>query len=322
MLEWITGQGRSSGFFSYLHLMEPHDRHRRPMQQLRNSIEALDTGQREFVDLHAMPSACRKPDSAPCLRSKVYTASVLETREFLAGLLQTFESSGWLDNTVVILFSDHGEAFREHRREHRNMQEDPRNMYGTGHGQYLYQELLNVPLLAWIPGQPGAEHTTRVSLVDIFPSVMHWLGLEPAGNDLPGRALASGHSGAPDDRVVYASNIAYGTETIAILEGDRKAVYWPADDRFMFFNLSDDPFEKKPLANDQLELEFSTLAGDYLDMRRDYDSTGPVPAREQLQELQSIGYLQGVDAAESEPDATRGGEGEGTTEPEKDTPKP
>src|SRR5262249_4653826 len=62
-------------------------------------------------------------------------------------LLNTLQERGWLDNTMVIVTGDHGEAFGEHG-------------YFT-HGDNLYLNQLHVPLLIRFPRRDAAG--TRVS---------------------------------------------------------------------------------------------------------------------------------------------------------------
>jgi arylsulfatase A-like enzyme len=300
MLEW-TGSDNDQ-WFAYLHLMEAHDLHRKPEDQVRARLAALDEQKQAFIAANPMPGVCRGKPSLRCKRSQAYTASVLEARESLAGILASLDHQGSLENTVVVLYSDHGEAFRERREQHESLQEDPRGMYGTGHGQYQFQEMLHVPLLAWLPGIPGKAISDRVSLVDLFPSLLHWLGV-PASQEpeLPGTVLDPAIDTNAPDRILYASSIAYGPETIAILSGDRKAMYWPDQDRFIFFDLGVDPDERDPRQDDALLLEFSTLAGDYLALPEYFSAEPPVPGQQQLEELQAIGYLQGVEDDTEDP---------------------
>jgi arylsulfatase A-like enzyme len=289
-------------FFAYLHLMESHDIQRQPEAILRARLEGLDAEQKAFLDANRMSSVCKANESKRCNRSLAYMASVLEARETLADIITALQDTGLLANTVVVLYSDHGEAFRERREQHQELQEDPRDTYGKGHGQYQFQELLHVPLLAWLPGIPGQVHSARVSLVDLYPSMLNWLGMEPpVGVELSGIRLGSTIVPNDPERVLYASNIAYGPETIAILSGNRKAMYWPELDRFLFFDLESDPDERNPQHDDAMLLEFSTLAGDYLDLPPLYESEASSPGQQQLEDLQAIGYLQGVED-DTEPD--------------------
>lgn len=73
----------------------------------------------------------------------------------LERIFVALEQADRLDRTIVIYFSDHGEEFREHG--------------GTRHKTTVYREVLHVPLVVWIPGQPGRRITTVSSLSYLFP---------------------------------------------------------------------------------------------------------------------------------------------------------
>jgi arylsulfatase A-like enzyme len=90
---------------------------------------------------------------------------------------------GLLENSVIVVTADHGEAFLEH---------------GLLQHGLLYEENLHVPLVLWGPGRlpPGAVFDARVSLVDVLPTVLEMLGLpEPTGLD--GRSLVPLLHGQP-----------------------------------------------------------------------------------------------------------------------------
>ncbi len=95
---------------------------------------------------------------------------------------------GLSDRTIVIITSDHGEEFGEHG--------------GMGHGRTLHQEVLRVPLVIAAPGLLApAEVTAPVSLIDVAPTVLDLLGLEPTrghrGVSLVSRARAAAAGTAP-----------------------------------------------------------------------------------------------------------------------------
>lgn len=296
LFDWIANpQREDEPYFAYLHLMEPHDRHRAEAEEIRERVRSQPATRRAFLEANRMPGVCRGRPSLRCLRSQAYQIAVLDARATLAGILDRLDASGELDNTLVVVYSDHGEAFRERRDQHRRLQEDPRGMYGTGHGQYLFQELLAVPLLAWVPGQPGARHPQRVSLADLFPSVLDWLGQPaPAGFTPTGLLPGTGDGDGLASRPVYASHIAYGPETLAVIDGDAKAMYWPDEDRYLFFDLASDPQERQPLADPAWRTGFDTLAGDYLALQPRFLAAPAEPDADALRDLQAIGYLQGA----------------------------
>jgi len=293
LLQWVDALDGGQPFFAYLHLMEAHDLHRLPKAELEEHFEALRPELQDYLQAHANPYMCQHANSAKCINSKVYAASVLQLRNLLAGLLGALDERGLLDDTVVVVFADHGEAFREHLKQHRAQNSDPRGFYGRGHGQYLYQELLHVPVVAWLPGQAGNTWTGQVSLVDLFPALLAWLHLGDEQGELPGRPLPPPPQPQVGERALYASGIAYGPQSLAVLKGRFKALYWPDQDRLEVFNLAKDPDERHPVDNHGRLMEFTTLVGDYLALPNRLQGAAARPDAEQLQDLQAIGYLQG-----------------------------
>jgi arylsulfatase A-like enzyme len=92
-------------------------------------------------------------------------------------LLQELTRRGVLDNTLVIVTSDHGEHLGDHLL--------------FFHGCSLYRQLVNVPLVIVDPGRApaGRAIAAPVSLRDIPATVVDLLGLD-RGAPFPGRSLA------------------------------------------------------------------------------------------------------------------------------------
>jgi arylsulfatase A-like enzyme len=82
---------------------------------------------------------------------------------FVGEILQLLEQRKLSDHTIVVITADHGEEFREHG--------------GQFHPPKLYHELLHVPLVISVPGEPAAKLDDVVELVDIVPSLCLKLGL-------------------------------------------------------------------------------------------------------------------------------------------------
>lgn len=98
-----------------------------------------------------------------------------EIGKLLAGL----DSLGVLDNTLVIITSDHGEGLGEHGY--------------VGHGTSLYAQELHVPLLLRFPrALPGGVRVPEpVSLRDLPATIMDLLGYG-SGSPFPGSPLTAG----------------------------------------------------------------------------------------------------------------------------------
>ena len=105
-----------------------------------------------------------------------YDAAIATLDGALDSLFRQLERRGVLDQTVVIVASDHGEMLGEHGiREH---------------GNGLYRQELEVPLLMWGPGIPaGVRANQPVSLRDLAATISDLAGAGDAG--VPGASLAS-----------------------------------------------------------------------------------------------------------------------------------
>jgi arylsulfatase A-like enzyme len=96
--------------------------------------------------------------------------------EQLGRLLQELRGQGLLENTVVIITSDHGEAFGDH------------GYYG--HLFSLHLDVTGVPLVILSPGAPAGEVVNGpVSLRDLPATVVELSGLK-AKSPFPGRSLS------------------------------------------------------------------------------------------------------------------------------------
>ena len=90
------------------------------------------------------------------------------------------EQAGIWEDALVIVTSDHGEAFWEHGR--------------WGHNDHLFDEQLRVPLVVKLPagrGQRGVVRDDLVSIIDVAPSLLQWLDLPVGELPIDGRPLAA-----------------------------------------------------------------------------------------------------------------------------------
>jgi arylsulfatase len=80
-------------------------------------------------------------------------------------LLSALDDRHLLDNTILILTSDHGQAFGEHGK--------------WIHANSLYEEVLRVPLIMCYPGviSPGRVVEAPVQNMDLLPTVLDWVGI-------------------------------------------------------------------------------------------------------------------------------------------------
>ncbi|KAG9261875.1 arylsulfatase K isoform X1 [Astyanax mexicanus] len=105
-----------------------------------------------------------------------YYAMCAETDGMLGEVISTLRDTGLLNNTVLLFTSDHGDLAMEHRQFYK---------------MSMFEGSSHVPLLMMGPGViTGREISSPVSLVDLYPSVLDFAGVQiPPG--------LSGHSLVP-----------------------------------------------------------------------------------------------------------------------------
>jgi arylsulfatase A-like enzyme len=109
-----------------------------------------------------------------------YESSILYLDRQLAQLLAELRQRGVLDNTLVIVTSDHGEQFGDHGTQY------------LGHERSLYTSALRVPLVMVFPPRvpAGVRRSEVVSVRDIPETVLDALGIGDE-EQFPGTSLLS-----------------------------------------------------------------------------------------------------------------------------------
>lgn len=160
-----------------------------------------------------------------------YDRTIREVDDLVGGLLDALQELSLADRTLVVLVSDHGEAFGEHGAQ--------------GHSFSAHQEVIRVPWVLRGPGIPeGLSIETPVSLVDLAPTLLDWLGLPPL-DTTQGISLVPGLRGEPlpEERAIYFSWL--GRETAGFRYGPWKYHRWHNSNSL--YNIDDDPGETRPV---------------------------------------------------------------------------
>jgi arylsulfatase A-like enzyme len=168
-------------FFAYVHYREPHEPYDppppfntafgpdAPIPKVRR--DGGDVAKQWLEDINSgavRPSA----DEIDHLR-RLYDGNLAMADHEVGYLRDELESRGLLDNTVVIVTGDHGEALFEHGH--------------VGHNGQVFEESARVPLIVTLPkafggaASPGARVPGLVDLTDIAPTVLDLFGLRGAG---------------------------------------------------------------------------------------------------------------------------------------------
>ena len=170
---------------------------------------------------------------------------------FLKNLFDQYKELGLYENTIFVLFGDHGEGFKEHGRDM--------------HGDTIWEEGLQIPLIIHAPGwfESGERVEGLSSQIDILPTVVEMLGYEVKNGKYPGYSLLRS---LPEDRVLRFSCIT-NHKCLASTKGDEKYIYHYGNQPEEVFNLSEDPLEEHNLAAEYSKDELDEWREDLLAWR-------------------------------------------------------
>lgn len=223
----VETDDREPRFFIYLHLVYPH----RPYTPAPQYAEMFGPG---FENI--------RPEERRGVINR-YDGEIRQTDDLLAAIAAELETRSLLDETAILITSDHGEAFWEHGFEE--------------HGKMFYDEAIKIPLVL-IPAGGRSDEPARVrtpvSNIDVFPTLLDLAGAPlPAG--IGGKSLLRylRADGQPQqgDWLFSESPHSFDVNAAAVISPDNvKFSSYRRDDRTkrMIFDLAKDPGEMRNLA--------------------------------------------------------------------------
>jgi arylsulfatase A-like enzyme len=246
-LSWARRNGEEP-FLMFVHTYEPHS----PFVHGEYASLA-DAGQlpdaitfREVQAIH--DGELVLTESERRFVTDLYDGDVAHADAVFGGMLAKMRDEGILENTILVVFSDHGEDLWDHS-----------DIRSPGHGHSLYEELIRIPLVVRAPGlvPAGARIATPVSLLDIAPTLLELAGL-PASPIHQGRSLAETWRTGNEPAVapVMAESVEYGPDRFSRRLGNLKVVLTPTPDvAHHGILLPVQPLELYDLGADPRELE-------------------------------------------------------------------
>jgi arylsulfatase A-like enzyme/Tfp pilus assembly protein PilF len=216
--------------------------------------------------------------------SDPYDGEIAFMDEHVGKIVGKLRDNGLLQQTLIIIAGDHGEAFGEKEEK--------------GHGVFLYEPTMRVPLIFYAENRlpRGRVVGSRVRLIDIPASVLDMLGL-PGLKDSQGTSLLPYVQGKRKDDLgsyieTYYPRENYGwSELVGLLRGEWKYIRAPREE---LYDLKRDPGEEKNLAGAKPDIVRDMGAG--LDnLVREFPSPSRAEKKtltgEETERLRALGYV-------------------------------
>lgn len=292
-LEWLSEHAQTENakrFFLFLHYFDPHYNYQhhtefnmtagykgklKPgtgIRALRNKIPTLTSEDIKFL-------------------IGLYKEEIAYTDKQIGRVIDYLAAQNTLNkNTLIIFTADHGEEFMRHG--------------WIGHTRTLYDELIHVPLIYYLPGKlPARAVSDPVTTMDTLPTLLSLSKNFKSEIQYDGISLAAALRGEslPKDRDVFSevdfksSNV--DTNHIAVVSGTHKLILDKKVRSFELFDLLADPEEKHDLFQSAPQIAqalMPKLLG-FEDRVQSHLKNEPAESIErtpaEIEQLKSLGYL-------------------------------
>ncbi len=235
-LAWVDDEP-AGPWLSWLHYLEPH----LPYTPPEPWFSKFDAEFRGYTDgTAAMLRHFRERTPRPnLLRNTValYDGNLAWVDSEFGRVVAGLKRRGEWDRTIVVVTSDHGEAFWEHGVR--------------GHGTHIYEEFVRIPLIIRVPGLAPRRIEEAVELIDLTPTLLDLAGVFVPEGSTAGQSLAGAMTGEETPPgLAYFRNHKNGYLELGVRRGSLKFHYYFGRHREELFNLDRDPGEKQTLVTE------------------------------------------------------------------------
>lgn len=255
--QWLRRLGaQPQPFFMFVHFNEPHTPHELPLRhRTRFTGELADKRTVAAVtqDVNEIIAGAVTWDADDFrLYSAMYDGGIAYADARFGSIMAMLRDLGLLDDTLVAVTADHGEALGEHGL--------------LGHKCDLYESLIHVPLVVRFPDAftPRGRERRLVQTLDLAPTILDLAGIDrpPEPCDMQGRSLlgtdgqhafAIAEQAVPRfetfvERFPYFEPAPHERELKAIRRGPWKYI-WSSDSHDELYNLDNDRDEQRNLVS-------------------------------------------------------------------------
>jgi arylsulfatase A-like enzyme/Tfp pilus assembly protein PilF len=258
-------QNKDSRFFAWIHFYDPHTPYDPPEPFRSASLRKGTVG--------------------------LYDGEISYSDNLIGRIRDYLEQNDLLDTTLVVLTSDHGESLGQHEE--------------SGHGFFIYDATMRVPLIIRMPGTEAARIKDQVRSIDLFATICEALGVvAETGGGTSLMPLVRGEKWGK--RLVaysesYYPRFHYGwSELKALRTNDYKYIEAPERE---FYRLTDDSSESRNLYSAEekrarpFHSELASMLANFSEVKG--PQTMDDDSLEKLEALGYIGYVAQTHTSES-----------------------
>lgn len=288
-IHWLESN-LENDFFLWIHYFDPHLPFAPPVQYLPN-VEPPSRIGTEFNGRRAI----RAGFLVPSLEEKawiktLYDSEVQYVDDNIGRLVASLKRLDLYDDALIVLTSDHGEEFWEHR--------------GFEHGHTLYDELLRVPLIIKLPSAASKGRVDKfVTTASITPTILDLCAIRYEDNDFSVGSLQPLWAPNPEvmeEEPVFSTGLVYYEDRQSVVLDGFKYIRFLDGSHEELYDLVHDPEEQMSIASlspDVVERARNTLA-EHSEMdvrlRERYDLIArekATPHQGTIRVLKSLGYI-------------------------------
>ncbi|MCP5055426.1 MAG: sulfatase-like hydrolase/transferase [bacterium] len=284
-ISWLEKQGAEAPIFLWAHLFDPHAPYAAPGPDRTRYTSWTDDPVARDVAL--------------------YDAEIRFADAQVARLQRAFEQHAGSRPTLIVATSDHGEGLHDHG-------------YRT-HNRDLFDEEVRVPLVVRWTGHvpPGLRIDEPAHLIDLAPTLLGLLGIDPPSETRPGTSnlgffdgqdlsplLLGGEVPGLEERVLWLQRAFYRRGRrqlgergwgLGLRKGRWKYIEARAEGRRELYDLVADPDERRSLAEEKSEFSNELSARLTAWRKREFAErrSGTQKVRpEQAEALRALGYVE------------------------------
>ncbi|MCA8981038.1 MAG: sulfatase [Planctomycetes bacterium] len=239
---------RGRPLFLYVHLTPPHQPYLPPKSYSNDFVDPNYDGEvtGSIMDC-AKVNHFKPPIDSPDVQhlKALYDGHIRYVDDMIAKTMDEVWKESPREDWVVVVTSDHGEAFLQHGDQ--------------GHNTQIYEEMVHIPLVIAAPGSPlpaGSEVPAPVSLLDVGPTLRELTGVPSHAQVEDGRSLVPLIADpARGMRRPFFFSSRYPKELdgqptwVALRLGDYKLL--SSETGYELYDLATDPFEAHDLKDEQ-----------------------------------------------------------------------